>query len=682
MFSKWSISKKLTIMSTLLGVVPLIIIAIIINIQVSKSVTTEAFNKLDAIGKMQQNSIQRWFHEQFLIMEVYAKSEDVHQVYTQLQKYHIKHNVADDANYPINTQEFKELWQANSSFFLDAQKKFGYYDMFVICAEHGHVMYSNGKESDLGQNLKYGDLKDSGLAKIWQKVVASGSDAIIDYSSYAPSNGDPASFIGSPIKDTNGTIIGVLAIQISDKVISTITQERHGLGKSGETYLIGMDKKMRSNSFLDPINRSVKASFNGSVSRNGIDTQAANEIIAGRSGTQIITDYMGNSALSDYAPLNIKDLKWGIITELDEAEALASTYKLETIIIVVTIISAVVIALIALFFASGFARPIKKIADELIVATENLDLSKRIQVDSKDEIGTMANSLNNLFSKVAGLISETKGNADNLSAAAVEISATTEQMSHTINEQNKQSQTVGAATEELSVTSNDIAQSIDNTLINAQNSSKMTKNGGAVIQESITSFAVIKNNTESLNVIIQNLANSTNDISGLISVINDIASQTNLLALNAAIEAARAGEYGRGFAVVADEVRNLAKRTGDAVSNVEKIISGLQVESEQASSSMQEMSIEVENGTAKGEQSIAMLEKIVTGSDEIVTATHSIATIVGQQNDTINEISNSIQTIVSGAQESSSAISESARTAESLAKQAEDLMQSISIFKT
>ena len=165
----------------------------------------------------------------------------------------------------------------------------------------GYCFYSVTQEADYQTNLVFGKYKDSGLGEVVQKSILDGQYHLSDLAPYAPSNGDPAAFIALPVL-VQGEAVMILAMQISTAGIDHIMTERTGLGDTGETYLVGADLLMRSSSFLDPVNHSIKASFaNPELGR--VDTEAVRQSLLGNTASQLITDYNGNAVLSAYAPL-------------------------------------------------------------------------------------------------------------------------------------------------------------------------------------------------------------------------------------------------------------------------------------------------------------------------------------------------------------------------------------------
>ena len=280
----------------------------------------EAFDKLEAIQQLKKTAIKSYFDEMFLKMGMFARSQDVTILYDRLVIYHNDMKTSETGNYDVTTAEYEQIWETLGAPLHEFYKDSGVYDVFLICAKHGHVMYTAAKESDLGENIAHGKYKDSGLGELWAKTVRSGNVSIVDMVPYAPSNGDPAMFAGYPIKDPSGTMIGIIAFQLPLNQINSVMTIRYGMGVTGESYLVGSDTLMRSDSFLDPKNHTVKASF-ANPDKGQVNTKAVQAAMAGTAGQDVIIDYNGNPVLSCFDPIKIKDLNWAIITEIDVAEA-------------------------------------------------------------------------------------------------------------------------------------------------------------------------------------------------------------------------------------------------------------------------------------------------------------------------------------------------------------------------
>ena len=144
-------------------------------------------------------------------------------------------------------------------YFDDYVEKYGYYDLFLI-SPNGDVFYTVAKEADYQTNIISGVYSTSGLGNLTREVVSTGRFGFADFEPYAPSNGEPAAFMAQPLVH-DGEIEMIIALQLPLEGINFVMSERTGMGETGESYLIGSDMLMRSDSFLDPVNHTVMASF-------------------------------------------------------------------------------------------------------------------------------------------------------------------------------------------------------------------------------------------------------------------------------------------------------------------------------------------------------------------------------------------------------------------------------------
>jgi methyl-accepting chemotaxis protein len=285
-----------------------------------KVLRREAFEKLKSVERVKKNQIENFFIRARKDVAVLAASEDAHKLYKLLRQYQFDEEIGAKDSFLIDTYEYNEIWTENGQTLLDYVTVFGYSDALLISADLGHVMYTAAKNSDLGTNLKSGSYKRESLALLWQKVVATKQVQIQDFQAYGPAGGVPFAFIGAPIQDLSGDLLAVAVLRISLSAVNLIMQEREGLGRTGETYLVGSDRLMRSDSLMDPEFHSVKTSLDNPHT-GGVDTLASRNALAGRTGQEVIVGYLGKPVLSSYSPLAIEGLNWAIIAEIDVAEA-------------------------------------------------------------------------------------------------------------------------------------------------------------------------------------------------------------------------------------------------------------------------------------------------------------------------------------------------------------------------
>ena len=189
---------------------------------------------------------------------------------------------------------------------------YGYYDLFLIDNE-GYCYFTAAKEADYKSNFVNGRYRNSNMGKLVQRVLETKRFGFADFEPYEPSDNQACSFIAVPILNRSNDILTVVGLQMSLESINAITQVNDGMGESGETYLVGPNNRMRSDSIQDPTGHSVKASFAGTVKDNGVDTAATREALAGNDGHRIIEDYRGVRVLSSFTNVDVSGTKCALI---------------------------------------------------------------------------------------------------------------------------------------------------------------------------------------------------------------------------------------------------------------------------------------------------------------------------------------------------------------------------------
>jgi len=539
----------------------------------------------------------------------------------------------------IDVEEaFSPVNNSGKEYFGKYIELYGYYDLFLINPD-GFVFYSADKESDYQTNMLNGKFSSSNLGKLVRKVSNTKKFGFADFAPYAPSDNEPCAFIAQPIIHNNNTEL-IIVLQLPQEAINGIMQERDGMGKTGETYLVGPDKLMRSDSFLDPQGHSVKASFAGSVAKNGVDTEATSKALSGKTETKIIIDYNGNPVLSSFTPINIWGITWALLAEIDEAEVMAPVNSLIWTIAIVCLVIVVFGLLIALFITRGVIKQlggepnqIATIAEEVAKGNLSINLSS-----DRNLTGVYA-AMKQMVEKLQEIVSEVNSAAINVAGGSEQLSSTAQQLSQGATEQASSVEETSASMEEMG---SNIQQNSDNSQQTEKISFKASKDAqesGEAVSEAVTAMK---------------------EIATKISIIEEIARQTNLLALNAAIEAARAGEHGKGFAVVAAEVRKLAERSQNAAGEISEISS---------------TSVDV------AEKAGEMLSKLVPDIQKTSELVQEISASSIEQNSGAEQIGKAILQLDTVIQQNASATEEMASTSEELSSQAQQLQNTISFFK-
>ncbi len=308
-------------------------------------------------------------------------------------------------------------------------EKFDFYDIFLVDYETGDIVYSVNKEIEFGTSLLTGPYKDSNLAKAFKASQKSRNKdfvTIVDFKPYLPSYNEYASFISSPIYD-NKIPIGTLIFQVPINRINNIMTcnenwKNLGLGCSGETYIVGDDYMMRTQSrfliedkenYLKSIEHaglSVKVvekikSMNSTIGMQEVKTKGTKAALRGETGINQFLDYRGIAVLSSYKPLNIKSVKWIIMSEIDKDEAFASVVELRDRIIAVFIAIVAGVLVLAFVISNLFTsalhkltRASRKLSRHDFSGEQHFSFSSEIAriAKRKDEIGELATTFINL----------------------------------------------------------------------------------------------------------------------------------------------------------------------------------------------------------------------------------------------------------------------------------------------
>lgn len=571
------------------------------------------------------------------------------------------------------TEAFVPKDDQGVDFYQKYIESYGYYDLFLIDPS-GEAFYTVTKEADYQTNLVNGRYASSNLGQLVREVLSSKQYGIVDFAPYAPSNDAPAAFIAKPILNQQGEVIMVVALQLSLDAINAVMQLREGMGESGESYLVGSDFRMRSDSYLSPEAHSVSASFAGSVESNGVKTEATLEALAGNSGAKIITDYNGNQVLSSYAPLDIGDFRWALVAEIDQSEAFASVSKIRSSIVFLMIGTLLLTVALAIYLAKVIKKPLGGEPREMMLLAQQVakgDLTYQFnrQAPADSLYGALREMSDNLKQLIAHIVEANQS----LASTAEETSVASEQTTHAVTTQHRETESVASAIEQMTVSIQQVARSTHDVAQASIVARETSTSGQQTLDKGSMALNSLVQEVFAANQDMKTLQLKSNEIGHVLVVIQEIAEQTNLLALNAAIEAARAGEAGRGFAVVADEVRTLAQRTQTSASEIQQMISSVQQAADSASSNMTRCEEQVKMTEELSEQTKANFVGILESINHIHSMMDQVSTAAEEQAKVTDTVSSSITTISEMSLQTSASAEQLAGASHEVAQSAEEL---------
>jgi len=450
--------------------------------------------------------------------------------------------------------------------------------------------------------------------------------------------GRPAFAIAAPIllaEEITGVLFGIIDFTLfSDKFISSVKIGQKGfafVADHGGLVIVYPDKTQ---------------AFKLNLSE--LDVWAS---IKGKKKGLVNTKLNNNQSVMAFKQIEEPFLYIGAAA--DSGEIFSPVTLLAQVSAVTVVISIIVAVLIILFIANSILKPLNEVVTNLKDAAEgDGDLTTRIEVASKDEVGDLADSFNVFIGKIQNIIKEVAQNSNDLTASAENLAGISIGMNKASDHTSAISTKVASSSEEMKDNIASVAQVLDTT-------SNSINTVAAAADEMSATINEIASNTGNASQITQNavtragevteqmneLGDSASQINQVIGTISDISAQVNLLALNATIEAARAGDAGKGFAVVANEIKDLARQTADATDEIRSKIEGIQTSTENSISG------------------IKNITDIVNETNDIVI---TIASAIEEQSAATQEIAGNISHVSSGVGEVNSSMSNTADVATSI----------------
>lgn len=606
------------------------------------------------------------------------------------------------ARYEVYHAEFHPI-------FKQVRDKFEFVDLYLI-DEQGRIVYSVEKNIEYATSLVDGPFASSDLGAIWQKAktLTLGETLLSDYAAFTPAFSHSVAFVATPIF-TAEKHLGTLIVQLDNNRLTQVmtggnSWQTLGLGNTGEAYLVGADRFLRtqsrgllqdSNQLLESLlalgNQPRLQAMTDRVDNVGllqVTSPLLDKALAGTAGEAVSENYLGRSVLSAAVPVKVKDNSWALVVEMAESEVFQEVdYILHQALIyagIVLVISIVLSYGLGVLVSRMIISPIKTlVASFHNIAEGDGDLS--VHLDSatrKDEIGELSVSFNTFVKNIHDVVQKVVATAFALKQVSDKLADFSTENNESVNRQRDITQSIVQTISDFTLSNADIVENSANAQQAMTQASQAAENGHKTSQRCEQEMLSLGEQSRMTVESIQLLSNEIESISQILLTINGIAEQTSLLALNAAIEAARAGEQGRGFAVVADEVRSLSSRTQQATIDIQKKIEGL---GKAADSAVQQVKRSNSNATLSIDlvkETAGELEKVHQIVDDIKRLSDAIDSLAGQQKSAVDGIETSVNTIQDMSTTALNKTQEVTDTTDELLDTSNKLAALVSRFKT
>ena len=402
MFTNMSVKNKLLVVSAFFICATSVIMGVEAYLSSKSTSLDYEYQSIKNKLKLKKKSIGFFFSTKETEVNVMSHSFSVKNFFIDLEEIQDELKLKDKDKFPYKNKEVDYVAKYYHPYVLSSLVSNKYYDIFLISPKNGRIMYSVTKESDLGENLKYGRLKESGLAVVWQKALQSAEPVYSDMAPYAPSNGVPALFMAQRVMIDN-KIIGVLAIQLNTNQINDVMSFGEDSQFSSE-YLVGEDYLMRSDHKVLKNTHSIEKSFSDPKKGN-MKTDAVSLALDRKTGFTL-NNRLGDNyeTYYDYITLG-KTVVWAIIAESSEDAIFDRINSIIPQLIISAIIIMIIINIImSLIVNMNIIKPLEQIIDGLNMFFKylngELDNAIEIKTKNKDEFGIIADSINKNVLKI------------------------------------------------------------------------------------------------------------------------------------------------------------------------------------------------------------------------------------------------------------------------------------------
>ncbi len=391
------IRPKLLFLFVQTALFPLIIAGYLYSSWTEKSLIEESFSKLTTIQAIRKGQIENHFTKSFIDIRLLADSERMFSFLQELSHYREKIGTSSlDSTFDTSSALYSKIIKTTHKQLQDYAFLNGYSNLYLVDADYGHVMFSVRNGEDSGQNLRNSYLKNSALAKVWRDVIDTSTTVISDFSPYGPAGNKEVAFIGHPVTNMSGQKIAVVILRFNESLISTITESRKGMGKTGESYLINYEEDNKRFEFRSNMKTMGAGKYIVGYELGIIPEYWHDAVHAGnRGGSGLYVDSAGKTVLVAFDKMQIQGLNWYLISKIDKYEVTGPVREIYRKVLMFVAIFFLLTCIWAWILSRGFTRPILRNI-EFAEAITRGKYDSTMTSTRKDELGDLDRSLNDM----------------------------------------------------------------------------------------------------------------------------------------------------------------------------------------------------------------------------------------------------------------------------------------------
>ena len=663
-----TIAARLLFWFLAISLIPCAILTTISARIATQSLESSARNNLIQIAAAKANELETYATERVQDGTVLSRGPAVINAVRELTAATLQ--IADTKNQQTASADSIRAPLAGEAFLKYVANSFNYSQLLLL-DNTGRILFSLDPSFSTTQSILMGNLAGTELAVGWDRSRTLLQSELSGFETYG-TNAQPLAFVTSPVFD-NERVIGVLAMGIGPEQIWKILSDLSGLGDTGE-IVTGL-RVGESVLVTIPLRHVPDAAFKLKLPIGGLG--ATQKAASGNRGYGNAVDYRDKDVIAAWCYL--PSYRWGMNVKQDTSEAFAMVNFQRNLIIGISLAIILGVIVTALIVARSISNPIRtavRVAKQVAAG----DLRADVGETSDDETGALLNAIQTMTNDLRGLI----GRIQNSSVTLIDIAST---MQHTSAEQQQVVAQYGSSTtqavasvKQISATSQELSRTMNDVNIMAASTGTKAQESSANLTNMEATMRQLEKTTASFGEKLSTINERATKINVVVSTMAKVADQTNLLSINASIEAEKAGKHGLGFLVVASEISRLADQTGTAALNIERMVSEMQVSVSAGVKEMANFAGQVRGGVREIGDVSVKLGEIISAVQNITSRFDEVAQGMSAQSQGADQIREAMVRLSEGANRTAESLTEFNTATSHLRGAVGDLKDEVSRF--